>query len=108
MIETIEVLLPIAYSLSFLIAYYGPNAEVLGNVKNEYWQYENTKVEHAGKFVMSVFQMFFIDLLSAIIGGMLLWKFCTLNMLDVGCTMIRSYWPMIAMKCAQRMAMVIS
>ena len=107
LIETLEILVPIAFSISFLLAYYGPNAEVLGNVKNEYWQFKGTKVDHAGNFIASVFRMFFVDLLSAIIGGLLLWKFCTLNMLSVGCTMIRSYWPMIALKCAQRMTMVI-
>ena len=103
-IESLEILVPIAYSVSFLIAYYGPNGEVLGNVYNDCWQYK--KIENVGKYILLTFQMFFIDLGSAIVGGLLLWKYCAINMLSVGCTMIRNYWPMIALKFAHRMTMV--
>ena len=42
--EFMELSIPAVYCASFLMAYYGPNAEVLGNVKNDYWQFE--KVEN--------------------------------------------------------------
>ena len=103
-IEAMEILVPIAYSVSFLVAYYGPNGEVLGNVNNECWQYK--KIDDVGEFILSVFQMFFIDLGSAIVGGLLLWNYCSINMLDVGSEMICCYWPLIALKFAHRMTMV--
>ena len=38
--ELFEVLIPSVYCITFVIAFYGPNAEVIGNVKNDYWQYK--------------------------------------------------------------------
>ena len=32
--ESVEFIMPIAYVICFLMAYYGPNAEILGNIKN--------------------------------------------------------------------------
>ena len=39
--ESLEVIIPLAYLLCFIPAYYGPNSEILGNVKNSYWQYSS-------------------------------------------------------------------
>ena len=38
--ETVELLFPLAYCSSLLIAFYGPNAKIIGNVGNIYWQYK--------------------------------------------------------------------
>ena len=40
--ETLEFIMPLAYLSCFIVAYYGPNADVLGNVKNGYWHYKET------------------------------------------------------------------
>ena len=40
--ETLEFIMPLGYMACFVVAYYGPNADVLGNVKNDYWQYVAT------------------------------------------------------------------
>ena len=37
--EFFEILIPSVYCITFLIAFHGPNAEVIGNVRNDYWQY---------------------------------------------------------------------
>ena len=42
--ELFEVLIPSVYSITFIIAFYGPNAEVIGNVKNDYWQYKKVSI----------------------------------------------------------------
>ena len=41
--ESLEIVIPLAYLLCFVIAYYGPNADILGNIKNGYWQYQEHK-----------------------------------------------------------------
>ena len=41
--ESLEIVIPLAYLLCFIIAYHGPNADILGNIKNSYWQYQETK-----------------------------------------------------------------
>ena len=35
----LELILPLSYLACFLLAYYGPNANVLGNIGNSYWHY---------------------------------------------------------------------
>ena len=37
--ESLEIVIPLAYLLCFTAAYYGPNSNILGNVKNGYWQF---------------------------------------------------------------------
>ena len=96
--ETIEVLVPMAYSLSFLLAYYGPNATILGNVRNSYWNYN--AVEDITKLLTTSFEMFSIDLLSAVINGVLLWKFCKINLFYKFCWMMQKYWLLIAVTLA--------
>ena len=38
-VESLEFLIPLTYLFCFIPAYLGPNSEILGNVKNSYWQY---------------------------------------------------------------------
>ena len=42
--ELFEILIPSVYCITFVIAFYGPNAEVIGNVKNDYWQYNKVSI----------------------------------------------------------------
>ena len=42
--ESLEIVIPLAYLLCFVIAYHGPNADILGNIKNGYWQYQETSL----------------------------------------------------------------
>ena len=37
--EIVEVLSPIMYLLCFITAYYGPNADDIGNIKNSTWHF---------------------------------------------------------------------
>ena len=76
--EIVEVMIPPAYLVTFLVAFYGPNAELIGNVRYGNWQYTPTEdVNHTINFVL-VF--FFIDLCSLLISAILLWKFCRINL----------------------------
>ena len=86
--ETVEVTIPVMYTICFMLAYFGPNAEVLGNIKNSYFHY--TAVED----VWSSFQMLCIimciDLGFLIITFGTLYKFANMNMLKVIQTSIKS------------------
>ena len=42
--ESLEIVIPLSYLLCFLAAYYGPKADILGNIKNGYWQYQETSL----------------------------------------------------------------
>ena len=96
MVEVLEVLVPLAYALSIILAYFGPNSRILGNIRNSYWTYQ--EIEDLSLFMKAIFTMFFIDLLSAILGGIILWKFSNLNFLKECCKTIRFYWPILVVQ----------
>lgn len=77
--EMVEFMIPIFYLIVFIAAYYGPNANLIGNIGNSYWQYN--AVEDVGKTVGFVSIFFFIDFCSVIFCSYLLWKFCQINLL---------------------------
>ena len=70
--------IPTVYCASFVVAYYGPNAEVLGNVKKDYWQYD--KVDNLMQKLNNIVIAIFIDALRGLIFQLVLWRFCRLNM----------------------------
>ena len=98
LIEMLEVLVPITYVVTVLIAYYGPNADVLGNIRNDYWQYES--IDNVGSVVLAVLLMFAIDLSSAVLSGIALWKLCSINFLYKTSEVLTAYWEVIAVNLA--------
>ena len=98
LIELMEVLVPFAYVITVLLAYYGPNAEILGNIRNDYWQYKS--IDDIWKVVLVVLAMFIIDGSSAILVGCMLWKVCSIHFLRETCKLIGSSWPIIAVNIA--------
>ena len=87
-----------AYLLTVLIAYYGPNGEILGNIRNNLWQYK--AIDDIEGLVLAVLLMFLIDLCSAIIAGISLWKTCSVNFLREACKVMDDYWIIIAINLA--------
>ena len=55
-----ELLTPIVFVLSIIVAYYGPNARIIGNVKNNYWPYE--KIENISSYFSRVLYFTLIHL----------------------------------------------
>ena len=87
--EYFELAIPLAYCASFVVAYYGPNANILGNVQNDYWQYK--KVENVVDRLRNNGIFFVIDALRGVMFGLFLWRFCRLNMFKRHCDNIRQY-----------------
>ena len=98
LIELMEVLVPVSYVITVLIAYYGPNAEILGNIRNDYWQYES--IDDIWETVTVVLIMFIFDGLSAVISGFMLWKVCSYDVLRKTTKLIKELWPVIAVNIA--------
>ena len=73
----VEVMVPICYLLCFISACYGPNAHLIGDVGNNYWQY--SKVEDVIHTIQYISVFWIIDISSLVICGYLLWKFCRIN-----------------------------
>ena len=91
--EFLELLIPCVYCASFLIAYYGPNAEILGNVKNDYWQFE--RVDNVFEKLKAVGIFFGFDVVRAILCGLILWFLCKINVCKTYCYIMYTYGMLI-------------
>ena len=88
--ERCEIVVPLLYILTFLMAYFGPNAELIGNVKLTIWQYQ--AVKDINKFLQNVFFLFAIDLIGGVVNGLLLWTTCQINCLKTLKNMQKEFW----------------
>ena len=87
--EYFELLIPFVYCTSFVLAYYGPNSDVLGNVRNDYWQYE--KVENLAEKLGNVTSFAVIIAVKGLVFSLGLWIVCKINMLKVYCNVLYDY-----------------
>ena len=79
--EIVEVATPIMYLLCFITAYYGPNADDIGNIKNSTWHFR--AVDDVGKSVGFIFLFFIFDGISAVVSSVWLWLKCRINLYRV-------------------------
>ena len=91
MTERIEFIVPLTYMAMLLMAYYGPNADILGNVKLKMWHFQ-TPITDINDFVITLGFMLAIDFFSFIINATLLWKVCNVNAFAVLKTLQQNYW----------------
>ena len=90
MTERNETVVSLIYILSFLMAYHGPNGELIGNVKLTIWQYQ--AVKDINKFLENIFFLFAVDCFSGIVNGLLLWTTCNLNILKTLKNIQKEFW----------------
>ena len=79
LVELIEVLVPLAYICVTLIAYNGPNYNIIGNIGSSMWQFK--KIENLNQVLFVGIEMFVFDTMSCVFAGVILWKFCSINLL---------------------------
>ena len=94
--EYLEVLIPAIYCLSFVAAYYGPNAEIMGNVKNDYWEFE--KVDDLRQKLNTIVTLLVIDAIRGLIFGLVLWNSCRLNLYRAFCYIVKNYGAYILLR----------
>ena len=103
--ETFEMIAPISFIGSYLVAFYGPNYQILGNVGCSYWTFE--AAENLNALLKTVLIMAFMDSGSAVISGFLLWKFCRINIFWEYCKLIKKYWIIMAISGAFNLIKVL-
>ena len=103
--ERVETLVPFTYILCFAIAYYGPNAEILGNVKLTLWHYK--PVLDIGNFMTNLFMLFGFDFMSLVINGTILWTKCNINIFKVFQKLQNEFWLIMAVQQAYSTTEVI-
>ena len=87
--ELFEISVPAVYCASFIIAYYGPNANILGNVQNDMWHY--SKVTNVYDKLNNIVIFFVADLCRGVCLAMVLWKFCRINIWRTYCNIVYEY-----------------
>ena len=87
--EMVEFVVPLVYLICFCIAYFGPNAKLIGNVSNDYWQY--VKVKDFGHTITNVCAFFIIDLLSGVSCSIVLFIFCKISLMRVFIALQREF-----------------
>ena len=90
--ERIETIIPLTYMIIILMAYYGPNADIMGTIKLIIWHYKGAIGENIEDFVTSIGLFFCIDFLSFVINGIILGIFCKINVLKVLQKHQSKYW----------------
>ena len=88
--ELTETLAPLTYLGCLLMAYYGPNAETIGNVRNSWFHF--SAIEDLSYTIEIVAAFFFFDLVNLAISGGLIWKFCHINLLQVFAAIQNEFW----------------
>ena len=87
--ETLEIIIPLAYMVCFIVAYYGPNAEVLGNIKNDYWQYK--AVDDPMDLIQNLLLLVGVDSVMLVIITIILYCCCNVNLFYVYMFILKEY-----------------
>ena len=94
--ERIETVVPITYVLCFLMAYYGPNAEVLCGFKLTLWHHQ--AVTDVEKSLKTLGLLISIDFMSGVINGTILWTVCKINIFKILQKIQNEYWLIMAVQ----------
>ena len=103
--ERIETLVPLTYMICFAIAYYGPNAEILGNFKLDLWQFK--PILDLENYMKNVFILFVVDFMSLVLNGIILQTTCNVNIFKILRNIQSEFWFVMAAIQAFSLAQVI-
>ena len=93
--ELTEGLVPLAYAIGFSMAYYGPNGQLIGNVRNDCWDY--VKIDDASRTLLVMFGLFSFDVICLFLNSRILWVFSRVNLFHEFCIKMQKYWYIIAL-----------
>ena len=96
--QTVEVVVAFAYCVCFMMAFYGPNAELLGSVKSSY--YAHIPVQDIGRFIQNLGFFLLADAVSIMTTYSLLWYYCRINIVRAFAYMQKEFWLLMAVNTA--------
>ena len=76
--ELAEFHAPLSFILMFVVAYYGPNSTLLGNISNDYWGFK--PIQNIKETIQNMFTFFLADFGSSVVSAIMLWSFCKINL----------------------------
>ena len=92
--ELAEFHAPLSFLLIFVVAWFGPNSELFGNIGNSYWQFERVDDIHEAVRNMVIF--FAVDFGSAIVSAIILQVTCKINLLAATSSMQKEFGPIFS------------
>ena len=92
MISERKSIITLTYIIIVLMAYFGPNAEIIGNINLAIWQYQRP-IEDIKLFVWNVSLFLLVDICSFIMNSLLLWCFCQIDLIKVLMKLQKEFWP---------------
>ena len=87
------------------MAYYGPNAEIIGNIRNSDFHYK--EVSDIMSFMGDLTGMFMIDLIGCFVTGLVLWKYASVNLMSEAQKILKLFWALISIKIGGRLLQVL-
>ena len=72
------------------MAFFGPNGEILGNIRLTIWHYQ--AITDIGAFTETIGTLLCVDFLSFLINGILLWTFCKINIVIELKNLQKQFW----------------
>ena len=96
--DTILVSVPVCYLATFISAYYGPNASILGNIGNNYWNF--VAIDNVSDVVSKTMQMAGIDFGILLTTWLTLWIFCRVDVFKEFCKLMKTCWSWIGIRIA--------
>ena len=85
----------LSYLLLIIMAFFGPNAELLGNIKLQIWQFQRPILD-INAYILRVSLLMFVDLLSLVINGILIWRICQVSIFRIFKKLQKSFWYLFA------------
>ena len=64
------------------MAFFGPNAELLGNIKLSIWQFQKP-ISDIQAYLFNISLLLIVDIFSFAISGAVLWHFCQINVAKI-------------------------
>ena len=87
----------LSYLLLIIMAFFGPNAELLGNIKLQIWQFQKPIPDiDANAYILRVSLLMLVDLFSLFVNGILIWRICKVNTFRVFKKLQKSFWYLFA------------
>ena len=94
--EFIDGISPLAFAIGFATAYYGYNATLIRNVRNDY--FGGKIIQNVEHFYLVMFQMFSIDVIAMLLSAILLYFYGKINFFREFCIVMKKYWIILIVK----------
>ena len=102
--ERMEAIIPLNYMLVFIMAYFGPNAEIIGNIKFSQWHF--IEIKDVELYLSTMAFWFIVDLSSAMISWCIVWTTCKINIFKIIKKIQKDVWYFLAIYDTHHVVMV--